>query len=166
MNRTTFSTLMALVTGLTLASLSGAQAAPSGLHAVDWRNFAYPLNPKSLHYDSSAGPGQKIMLHNGQSHPTGPSDFEISRLESVHYADFRGDGGTEAAVEVVTPVAAARGEEDAIYVFAWQKKRPRLVFSALYDGGARVEVEGRALIIRRREYTRTVLRWRRGTFRA
>jgi hypothetical protein len=158
----TFGILMALTCEATLA-------ASPGIRSVDWGNFHYNKSPATL----VAPHDQPIVLRNGRSRASAPGDFEISHLASVRYDDFLGDGRTEAAVEVVTPVAAHRGEEDNIYVFEWRGGRPHQIFFHMYESGARIQVEGRSLVILERDgsppdrihQSEAILCWRGGAFR-
>ncbi len=133
--------VICLLSGLLLILTAGAVRAQGGrgIRSVDFRNFTYRLDERS------------VRLRNGkyESPEKSPQGGAIvgGRLVDIQYVDFDGDGQEEAAVQIHVEVNGSAGSIEGYYVFAYRDGAPRQIFRELHSGGKRMRVVGRSIVI-------------------
>ena len=114
-----------------------------GVRSIDFRNFTYQLGDERGFGDES------VRLGNGkyESPDNSPGGIVDSTLVAVKYADFDGDGQEEAAVELNLGINGSAGSIEEYFVFAYRKGAPQQTFRESREGGRRMNVLGRSIII-------------------
>lgn len=114
-----------------------------GIRSVNFRNFTYTIV-------GSDGRTESIVLHNGKNLSPGESTpFEYgSKLKSIKYVDFDGDGNEEALITIYTNGEGADGYwVENYFVFAYRNGSPVQIFNKNIWKSEGIQVAGKSLVI-------------------